>query len=109
MRGRVGHKLLPLLYKQRKVAQLAVLHDEVDVGSRLDAIMEGDDMRMPKRLQDLDFSIQILFELLVETGELDGFDSNQGTSNLWEAKLLATGVKDKVGTNQSPDHPREGC
>ena len=32
---------------------------------RLDAVMEGNNVRMAKLLEDLDFAIQIVFELLI--------------------------------------------
>jgi len=72
-------QFLPLLDEQRQIAQFAVFHNEVDVGRRFDAVMEGNDVRVAKLLEDLDFAIQIVLELFVQSPKLDRFDSNEGT------------------------------
>lgn len=82
MRRGVGNQPLPLLDEQRKVAQFTVLHDEIDMGGRLNTVVERDDVRVPERLQNLDFAIQVLFQLLVKAAEFDGLDGDQSTSNL---------------------------
>lgn len=69
-------ELLSLLDKEGEVAKLAVLHDEVDVRRRLDAVMQGDDMGMSQGLEDLDLAVEVLSELLVEAPELDALDGN---------------------------------
>ncbi len=48
-------------------------------------------MRMPKRLQYFDLAVEVLFQLLVQAGELDGLDCYQGTSDL-QWVLLASEV-----------------
>src|SRR3569833_2987634 len=65
---RVGDQSIPLLDEQREVAQLAVLHDEVDVCGRLEAVVEAGDVGVSERLQDIDLAIEVLLELLVEAG-----------------------------------------
>ncbi len=79
---RVGEQLFPLLDEQRQVPKLAVLHDEVDVGGGLDAVMECDDVRVPERLEDLDLAVEVFLQLLVQAGEFDGLDGNGGTRDL---------------------------
>ena len=45
--------------------------------------MEGDDVRMPERLEDVNLSVEILFELLVQLPEVDGFDGYCGIGCLY--------------------------
>ena len=40
--------------------------------------MEGDDVRMAESLEDLDLSIEVLLELLVQAFEFDGLDGDGG-------------------------------
>lgn len=63
--NRMRCELPPLLNEQRQIAQFAVFHNEVDVGRRFDAVMEGNDMGVTELLEDLDLAIQIVLELLV--------------------------------------------
>jgi hypothetical protein len=82
MRSRVCDQLLSLLDEQRQVPQLTVFHNEIDMRARLDAIMESNDMRVPKGLENLNFAIEIFLQLLVQTGKLDRLDGYQSTSDL---------------------------
>jgi hypothetical protein len=44
--------------------------------------MEGDDMRVSERLEDLDLAVKVLFELLVELCDLDRLDRYQSAGDL---------------------------
>ena len=44
--------------------------------------MEGNNMGVPELLENLNLAIEVLFELPVQTAELDRLDGNQGTRNL---------------------------
>ncbi len=57
--GRVCDELVSLPDEQRQIPQLAVLHDEVDMGPRLDAVVEGNDVGMAEPLEDLDLAVEI--------------------------------------------------
>ncbi len=48
------------------------------MGARLDTVVQGDDVRVTERLEDLDLAIEILFELLVQTSEFDRLDGDGG-------------------------------
>lgn len=74
----MSDELVALLDEEGEIAEFAVLHNEVDVRGGLDAVMEGNNVRVAKSLEDLNFSIQVFFELLVKTLELHGFDGNRG-------------------------------
>lgn len=81
-RGRMCDEFLPLLNKERKITKFAIFHDEIDMCGRFEAVMEGDDVRMSEVLEDVDFTVQVLLELLIKTGKFDRFDSYCGTGNL---------------------------
>jgi hypothetical protein len=55
--GRMGNELVTFLDEEGKVTELAVFHDKINVCSGFEAIMKGNDVRMPKGLEDLDFAI----------------------------------------------------
>ena len=42
---------------------------------RFSAVNEGNDVRVVEAFQDLDFTVEVLLELLVEFRQVDGFDS----------------------------------
>ena len=84
MRGWVRYELLPLLDEQRQVAELAVFHYQVDMCCRFHAVMKGDNVRVSQVLENLDFSIQVLLQLLVQARELNGFDGYDRTGDLQE-------------------------
>lgn len=44
--------------------------------------MQGNDVWVSEVLEDLDFAVQILLQLLVQSGELDGFDGDCSTRYL---------------------------
>ena len=46
------------------------------MGGRLDAIVKSDDVWVSESLENLNLAIEVLFELLVEPLEVDGFDGN---------------------------------
>ena len=52
---RICEKLLSLFDEQRQVSQLTVLHDEVDMCSRLDAVVQADDVWMVDASKNGDF------------------------------------------------------
>lgn len=85
MRGGMCDELVSLLDEQGEIPQLAVLHDEIDVRGRLDTVMEGDDVRMPQRLEDLNLPKQVLLKLLVQPGEFDRLDGD-GSFGLLQQK-----------------------
>jgi hypothetical protein len=80
--SRVCDQFVPLPDEQGQITQLAILHDKVNVGGRLDAVMEGNNMGVPEFLENLNLAIEVLFELPVQTTELDRLDGNQSTRNL---------------------------
>jgi len=59
------------------------------VGAGLDAIMQGNDVWVTERLEDLDLAIEVLFELLVQTRKLNGFDRNQCAGNLQQRTAVS--------------------
>ena len=59
------------------------------VDYRPNTVVKRNDVRMPKRLQDLYFAIEVLFQLLVKTTEFDGLNSNQGTGNLRRSRRVS--------------------
>lgn len=44
-------------------------------------------MGVPEGFEDLNLAIEVFFQLLVETGELDRLDGYQSTSNLRNGEL----------------------
>lgn len=60
------------------------------MSGRLETIMEGDDMGMSKSLEDLDFAVEILPELLVQSFKLDGFDGDGSSSFLYNKANIST-------------------
>ncbi len=50
--------------------------------------MKGNYVRMPELLEDLNFAIEILFQLLVQSCEFDRFDSNCGARDLFSHSLV---------------------
>ena len=48
----------------------------MDVGRRLLTVNEGDNMRVVQALEDVDFRIKILFQLLVQLLQFDRLDSD---------------------------------
>lgn len=83
----MGNKLLPLLDEEGQVAQFAIFHNEVDVSSRFETVMKGNDVRMPQGLEDLDFAIEIFLEFLIQSLKLDRFDGNSGLGFLWRISI----------------------
>lgn len=56
------------------------------VSGRFLAVDQGNDMRMVKTLQDMDFRVEIFFQLFVQLVHIDGFDGNEaGLLLQWEA------------------------
>ena len=48
--------------------------------------MEGDDVWVSEVLENLDFAIEVLFQLLVETREIDGLDGDSGARDLKKSR-----------------------
>lgn len=65
VRGRMSGQFVPLLDEHGQVTQLAVFHNEVDVCFRLEAIMEGNDVRMTQRLEYLYLAIEVILQLSI--------------------------------------------
>ena len=53
-------------------------------------------MRVSEGLEDVDVPVQVLLQLLIEAGELDGFDGNQCASNL-NAEYISKRPKSECG------------
>lgn len=58
------------------------------MGWCLDALVEGDNVRMTKRLEDLDFREEVLLHLALELSQFDGFDGDEGTGALQRQQEL---------------------
>ena len=88
-RSRMRRELVSLLDEEGEIAQLAVFHHQVYVGPRLDAVMEGDDVGMSKRLQNLDLAVEVLLELLIQTGQLNRLDGDRGLFDLQQQQRVS--------------------
>ena len=75
----ISHQLVSRLDEHGKISELAKLHDEVDVRSPFPTFVEGDDMRMMERPQDLNLCIQVLLQFLVELRHINGLDGHYTT------------------------------
>ena len=53
------------------------------MGPRLDTIMEGNDVGMAEPLEDLDLAVEVFLQLLVQAGELDRLDGDEGARGLY--------------------------
>ena len=53
------------------------------MGPRLDTVVEGNDVGMAEPLEDLDLAVEIFLELLVQAGELDRLDGDEGARVLY--------------------------
>lgn len=56
------------LDEEGQVAEGAIFHDEVDVGSGLMAVDEGDDMGMVETFEDVNLGGEVLPQFLIELG-----------------------------------------
>lgn len=59
------------------------------MGGRLQAVMQGNNVRMPELFEDLDLSIEVLLELFVQAPEVNRLDRNRSTRNLTRRWLSA--------------------
>jgi len=82
VRRRVRDQLLPFPNEERQIAELAVFHDEIDMAGRFDAVVEGNNVRMPKSLEDGDLAVQVFLEFLAQAPELDRLDGDKSTCGL---------------------------
>lgn len=55
-----------LLDELRQIPQRTVLHNQVNVLCRLMAVDQGDDVRVLKALEDVDFGGKVILQLLIE-------------------------------------------
>lgn len=60
------------------------------MSGRFETVMEGDDMGMSKGLENLDFAVEVLPELLVQSFKLDRFDGDGGSSFLYDDAEIST-------------------
>ena len=73
----VSGKSFALLDEIGEIAELAKLHDQIDMSRRFLAIYESDNMWMMEAFQDVDLRIEVLLQLLVELMQIDRFDGNK--------------------------------
>ena len=85
VRAGMGDQRPALLDEVGQVAQLAILHDEIDVSLGLDAVVEGHDVGVSKGREDLDLAVEVLLELFVQAAKVHGLDGYQTTGNLGQA------------------------
>lgn len=83
-------KLIALLHEMGEVGQLAILHDEVNMGICLDAGEESDDVRVLQALENTDLGLEVLLELSGELLLLDSFDSGERSFGLIMLVLYIT-------------------
>lgn len=74
--GRVGRELVTLLNEHGQIAELAILHDEVDVCWGLETVVQGDDVRVSQGLEDLYLAVEVLLEFLVQALDLYRLDGD---------------------------------
>jgi hypothetical protein len=66
----------PLLDESGQISEFAKLHYDVHAGGRLVAIDKGDDVGVMQAAQDRDLRNEVVFELFVQLGDVDGFDGD---------------------------------
>jgi hypothetical protein len=81
-----------LLDEGGEVAEFAKLHHKVHLGLGFETVEEGDDVGMMQFSEDLDFFIEIGFELVTELRDVDGFDGDERASGLVGLIRLADAV-----------------
>ena len=54
----------------------------MDMGGRFLTVDEGNDVRMVKAFEDLDFGVEVLLQLLVEFREIDRLDCYESPCSL---------------------------
>ena len=52
------------------------------MAGRFDAVVEGNNVRMPKSLEDGDLAVQVFLEFLAQAPELDRLDGDKSTCGL---------------------------
>lgn len=70
----MGRQSVSALDEKRQVPQSAVFHDQMNVGGGFMAVDEGHDVRMMEALQNVDLGGKVVFQLLVELGQVDRLD-----------------------------------
>ena len=59
----------------------------MDMGGRFLTVDEGNDVRMVKAFEDLDFGVEVLLQLLVEFREIDRLDCYESSGRLQMEQL----------------------
>ena len=58
------------------------------MGIRFSAINQGNDMGMVETFEDLDFAVEVIFELAVQLRKVDRLDSYKSSGGLQEALAI---------------------
>ena len=105
----MSSKSVAFLDEVGEIPQLAEFHDKVYVGRRLLTIDESNDMWVMEAFQDMDFGVEILFELLVELLQVDRFNSYVATSLLFLVVIVSVALDKDVLSKTFVDGDRQKC
>ena len=107
--GGVSSQSIAFLDEVGEIPQLAELHDKVYVGRCLLTIDESNDMWVMEAFQDMNFGVEVLFELLVELLQVDRFNSYVATSLLFLVVLVSVVLDKDVLSGFLVDGDRQEC